>query len=126
MVVTHDGELRPVHCTANLVRSGDATEDYIAAGPRISRRVSPPSARWRRARGCARLAQEAAGVGVWEHRLVRGGSRQSHRAHGCSASNGTQSEYRMADVADRLGTEQVAELRKAIVSSRADQGARST
>ncbi|WP_164034132.1 hypothetical protein, partial [Serratia marcescens] len=62
-----------------------------------------------------RLAQEAAGVGVWEIDLVRGGSRHSPQSARLFGLEWHESEYRMADVADRLGTEQVAELRKAIV-----------
>ena len=122
MVVTHEGALRPVHCTANLVRSGDGTEDYIAV---VLQDISPRIAAQRaleESERLLRLAQEAAGVGVWEIDLERGGSRHSPQSARLFGLEWREGEYRMADVAERLGTEQVAELRKAIASARRIRG----
>jgi len=117
-----NGMLRPVHCTANLVRTSDGRPDYLAVVlVDISERIETQQALEASER-LLRLAQEAAGVGVWEINLVRGGSRhspQSARLFGLEWHDG---EYRMADVADQLGVDQLIDLRKAIVRARRTQG----
>jgi len=122
MLQLPDGTQCPVHCTANLVRTGDGTGDYIAI---VLQDISPRVAAQRalqESEKLLRLAQEAAGVGVWQIDLIRGGSRhspESARLFGLEWHEGT---YRMADVADRLGVDQVIELRKAIVHARRTRG----
>lgn len=122
MLQLPDGTQCPVHCTANLVRTGDGTGDYIAI---VLQDISPRVAAQRalqESEKLLRLAQEAAGVGVWQIDLIRGGSRhspESARLFGLEWHEGT---YRMADVADRLGVDQVIELRKAIVNARRIRG----
>ncbi len=69
-----------------------------------------------------RLAQEAAGVGVWEIDLVRGGSRHSHESARMFALPWREGEYRMADFTERLGEAQVAELRAAIRDAGSTRG----
>ncbi|MDQ0251141.1 PAS domain S-box-containing protein [Sphingomonas kyeonggiensis] len=122
IIVLPDGSRRPVHCTANLVRSGDGTGDYLAIVILdISRRVDAQRA-MEESEKLLRLAQEAAGVGVWEINLIRGGSRHSPQSARLFGLEWHEGEYRMADVADRLGVDQVIELRKAIVHARKTQG----
>lgn len=117
-----DGQLRPVHCTANLVRSGDGTGDYIAVVILdVSRRIEAQRA-LEESEKLLRLAQEAAGVGVWEINLIRGGSRHSPESARLFGLEWHEGEYRLADVADRLGVDQVIELRKAIVNARRTHG----
>ncbi|WP_213982183.1 PAS domain S-box protein [Sphingomonas sp. dw_22] len=114
VIRTKSGELRPVHATANLVRKVDGTPDHIISVLQdISERVEAQRA-LSESEKRLRLAQEAAGVGVWEIDLKNGGSRhspQSARLFGLPWRNGP---YRMADFENRLGEEQVAQLRKAI------------
>lgn len=69
-----------------------------------------------------RLAQEAAGVGVWEIDLVRGGSRHSPESAQMFALPWREGEYRMADFVHLLGEAQVAELRGAIREATRSQG----
>lgn len=117
-----DGQLRPVHCTANMVRAGDGAPDYIAVVILdVSRRIAAQRA-LEESEKLLRLAQEAAGVGVWEINLIRGGSRHSPESARLFGLEWHEGEYRLADVADRLGIDQVIELRKAIVHARRTQG----
>ncbi|HWU96461.1 MAG TPA: PAS domain S-box protein [Sphingomonas sp.] len=117
-----DGMLRPVHCTANLVRAGDGKPDYIAVVVLdISRRIDAQRA-LEESEQLLRLAQEAAGVGVWQINLIRGGSRHSPESARLFGLDWHEGEYRLADVADRLGGDQVIELRKAIVHARRTKG----
>jgi len=114
--------LRPVHCTANLVRAGDGRPDYIAVVLLdISRRIAAQQA-MEASEKLLRLAQEAAGVGVWEINLVGGGSRHSQESARLFGLEWHEGEYRMADVAKQLGVDQVVDLRKAIGTARRNKG----
>lgn len=117
-----DGELRPVNCTANIVRTEDGADDYIAIVLQdISERVDAQRA-LEQSEKMLRLAQEAAGVGMWEIDLIKGGSRQSPETSRMFGLEWRESEFRMADVAPQMGEVQVQELRDAIASARESQG----
>ncbi len=119
---TKNGEMRAVNVTANIVRRPDGAPDHlIAVAQDISERVRAERA-LSESEKRLRLAQEAAGVGVWEIDLVHGGARHSpESAHmfGVEWRHGT---YRMVDFADILGDAQIAVLRQAIATARREQG----
>ncbi|MEP9360641.1 PAS domain S-box protein [Sphingomonas sp. KR3-1] len=122
MLHTGGGFVRPIHCTANIVRSEDGTGDYIAIVLQdISERIATQSA-LEESEKMLRLAQEAAGVGVWQIDLIHGGSRQSPETARMLGLEWREGEYRMADVAAQIGEAQVLELRKAIGQARHSQG----
>jgi PAS domain S-box-containing protein len=117
-----DGELAPVNCTANIVRTNDGTDDYIAVVLQdISERVDTQRA-LEESEKMLRLAQEAAGVGMWEIDLVKGGSRQSPETSRMFGLEWRDAEIRMADVAPPMGEAQVQDLRNAIAGARKSQG----
>jgi PAS domain S-box-containing protein len=117
-----DGMMRPVHCTANLVRASDGRPDYIAVVLLdISRRIAAQQA-MEASEKLLRLAQEAAGVGVWEINLVGGGSRHSPESARLFGLEWHEGVYRMADVAQQMGVDQVIDLRKAIARARRTKG----
>jgi PAS domain S-box-containing protein len=117
-----DGELTPINCTANIVRTDDGTDDYIAIVLQdISERVDAQRA-LEESEKMLRLAQEAAGVGMWEIDLVRGGSRQSPQTSRMFGLEWRDAEYRMADVAPQMGEAQVLDLRDAIANARRSEG----
>jgi PAS domain S-box-containing protein len=122
MIVTREGTLRPVHCTANIVRSGEGADDYIAI---VIQDISPRVAAQRaleESEKMLRLAQEAAGVGVWEIDLIDGGSHLSPETARMFGLEWREGEYRMADVAAQMGEAQVLDLRGAIGKARQAEG----
>lgn len=122
MLHTGDGVVRPIHCTANIVRAGGGSSDYIAIVMQdISERIAAQHA-LEASEKMLRLAQEAAGVGVWQIDLVKGGSLQSPETARMFGLEWRDGEFRMADVAAQMGEAQVLELRKAIGRARQDQG----
>jgi PAS domain S-box-containing protein len=121
-LLMRDGSMRPVHCTANLVRGDDGAEDYIAV---VIQDISPRVAAQRaleESEKLLRLAQEAAGAGVWEINLVKGGSRQSPETSRMFGLEPRTGEFRMADITDRIGEEQALALREAIGQARTIEG----
>lgn len=119
---TKSGELRPANITANIVRRPDGTPDQVIAVVQdISERVRAERALIDSEKRL-RLAQEAAGVGVWEIDLVRGGSRQSPESARMFGLAWRPEPYRMADFADVLGPIQIAALRDAIGAASKGKG----
>jgi len=109
-----DGGFQPVHCTANIVRTEDGTGDYIAIVLQdTSQRVAAQRA-LEDSEKMLRLAQEAAGVGMWEIDLIQGGSRQSPETARMFGLEWREGDVRMADIAPRVGEAQVLQFRKAI------------
>jgi PAS domain S-box-containing protein len=122
VIRTKGGELRPVHATANLVRRSDGTPDHIISVLQdISERVQAQQA-LSESEKRLRLAQEAAGVGVWEIDLARGGARHSPESARLFGVPWRDSGYRMSDFETRLGDAQIAQLRVAIQQARETRG----
>ncbi|NYT39986.1 PAS domain S-box protein [Sphingomonas sp. R-74633] len=122
MLHTGDGIVRPIHCTANIVRAGGGASDYIAVVMLdISQRVAAQQA-LEKSEKMLRLAQEAAGVGMWEIDLIDGGSRQSPETARMFGLEWREGEYRMADIAAPMGEAQVLALRQAIGNARKSEG----
>ncbi|MET0309056.1 MAG: PAS domain S-box protein [Sphingomonas sp.] len=122
VIRTKDGELRPVHATANLVHGASGTPDHIISVLQdISERVQAQEA-LSESEKRLRLAQEAAGVGVWEIDLVKGGSRHSPESARLFGVPWRDGAYRMVDFEHRLGEAQVARLRVAIEQARRMNG----
>ncbi|MDG2532832.1 PAS domain S-box protein [Sphingomonas sp. HITSZ_GF] len=122
MLRRRDGELRAVNCTANIVRTGDEAGDYIAI---VLQDITPRIEAQRALEGSEkmlRLAQEAAGVGVWEIDLIDGGAHLSPVTARMFGLEWWEGEYRMAAVATQMGDAQVLEMRKAIGRARLAEG----